>query len=152
MLVLAHDENGEIKHAVKGTPGVKSLPTPEEIATWETHTPESHAVALLKYHPGWAAILVEGGDLPDFATHKVVDGAVVAKSPEEIAGEALAEKWVGVRAERNRLLSACDWTRLDDAAVTVEQRAAWATYRQALRDVPQNNPDPSAVVWPKGPA
>jgi len=152
MLVLAHDENGEIKHAVKGTPGVKSLPTPEEIATWETHTPESHAVALLKYHPGWTAIMVEGGDLPNSATQKVAGGEVVPKTPEEIAGEALAATWAEVRARRNALLTACDWTRLDDAAVTVEQRAAWATYRQALRDVPQNNPDPSAVVWPKGPA
>ena len=40
-----------------------------------------------------------------------------------------------VRAVRNYLLSECDWTQLPDSPLTDEQRADWATYRQALRDI-----------------
>jgi len=55
-----------------------------------------------------------------------------------------------VRAERNRLLAASDWTQVADAPVDV---AAWAAYRQALRDLPATIEDPKAEVeWPEPPA
>lgn len=54
-----------------------------------------------------------------------------------------------VRTQRNALLSASDWTQLIDAPV---DRAAWAVYRQALRDVPQQAGFPSAVDWPVAPS
>jgi hypothetical protein len=43
-----------------------------------------------------------------------------------------------MRALRNRRLAASDWTQLPDNGLTDEQRAAWATYRQQLRDAPAN--------------
>ena len=50
---------------------------------------------------------------------------------------ATDEEWVlSLRAERNRLLAASDWTQMPDSPLTDEQRAAWAQYRQALRDAP----------------
>ena len=61
--------------------------------------------------------------------------------------DALA--WDGVRAERDRLLAASDWTQVADAPVDA---AAWAAYRQALRDVPQDFDSPDDVVWPTPPA
>jgi len=54
-----------------------------------------------------------------------------------------------LRAERNRLLAACDWTQAADAPV---DRAAWAAYRQALRDLPANTADPRDPQWPSPPA
>jgi hypothetical protein len=44
---------------------------------------------------------------------------------------------ISVRSERNRRLNASDAikARLDDIGTT-DQKAAWAAYRQALRDVP----------------
>lgn len=60
-----------------------------------------------------------------------------------------AEAWAGIRARRNELLAACDWTQLPD--VSSANRAAWAEYRQALRDVTAQ-PDPENVVWPVPPA
>jgi len=60
--------------------------------------------------------------------------------------DALA--WDRVRAERDRLLAASDWTQVADAPVDA---AAWAVYRQALRDVPQDFASPDAVVWPTAP-
>ena len=53
-----------------------------------------------------------------------------------------------VRAERDSLLAASDWTQVADAPV---DQAAWATYRQALRDVPDQAGFPEAVVWPVAP-
>lgn len=41
-----------------------------------------------------------------------------------------------LRIWRDRLLAASDWTQLPDNGLSNEQRAAWATYRQALRDAP----------------
>jgi Phage tail assembly chaperone protein len=53
-----------------------------------------------------------------------------------------------VRIKRNRLLEESDWTQLPD--VPLETKAAWATYRQALRDV-TDQPDIFNVVWPTPP-
>ncbi len=49
---------------------------------------------------------------------------------------------------RNALLAASDWTQVPDAPV---DQAAWATYRQALRDLPENTTDPRKPVWPSQP-
>ena len=43
-----------------------------------------------------------------------------------------------VRVERNRRLSETDWTQLSDVPLTPAQKARWATYRQALRDITEN--------------
>lgn len=56
-----------------------------------------------------------------------------------------------VRAARNSLLDLCDWTQLPDAPLTSEQKQAWAEYRQALRDVPEQAGFPENVVWPSTP-
>ena len=53
-----------------------------------------------------------------------------------------------VRAERDRLLAASDWTQVADAPVN---KLAWSTYRKALRDLPKQEGFPHSVVWPKKP-
>ena len=77
----------------------------------------------------------------------VFDGAQVNRvfAVEAIPDE---EKAGQVRAERNTKLAATDWTQVADAPVDKE---AWATYRQALRDVPQQAGFPWAVEWPAQP-
>ena len=56
--------------------------------------------------------------------------------------------WEHVRADRDRLLAGSDWTQVADAPVDA---AAWATYRQQLRDIPQDFASPDDVVWPEAP-
>ena len=57
---------------------------------------------------------------------------------------ATDEEWaMSLRAERNRLLANSDWTQMPDSPLTDEQRKAWATYRQQLRDAPD--------TWTVGP-
>ena len=53
-----------------------------------------------------------------------------------------------VRGARNRKLTDSDWTQIADAPV---DQAAWATYRQALRDVPSQEGFPYSVSWPTRP-
>jgi hypothetical protein len=52
------------------------------------------------------------------------------------------------RKRRNKLLSASDWTQVADAPVN---KAAWATYRQELRDISAQAGFPATVVWPTQP-
>jgi len=59
--------------------------------------------------------------------------------------------WGQVRAERDCLLTECDWTQVTDAPLTADEKTAWAYYRQALRDVPQTFDNPDDVVWSDAP-
>tara|TARA_E500000178_G_C16948449_1_gene719997 strand:- start:52 stop:339 length:288 start_codon:yes stop_codon:yes gene_type:complete len=43
-----------------------------------------------------------------------------------------------LRKQRNMLLARCDWTQTTDSPLSTSDKAAWATYRQALRDFPAN--------------
>lgn len=53
-----------------------------------------------------------------------------------------------VRAQRNSLLTACDWTQLGDSPVDV---AKWRLYRKDLRNLPQQAGFPWSVTWPVEP-
>ena len=79
-----------------------------------------------------------------------VDSAEATAAQQEAAYKAQkdAEQAKSVRAARNTKLSACDWTQLADAPV---DDLAWATYRQALRDIPSQEGFPWTVTWPTEP-
>jgi hypothetical protein len=53
-----------------------------------------------------------------------------------------------LRYWRNGELARTDWTQVADAPV---DQAAWATYRQALRDLPASNTDPRKIDLPVAP-
>jgi hypothetical protein len=59
------------------------------------------------------------------------------------------QRFEQIRLWRNAELSACDWTQLTDSTA---DKAAWATYRQELRDLPAQNSDPKLIVFPTRPA
>jgi hypothetical protein len=71
----------------------------------------------------------------------------VEKDQAQIENET-AQMAADVRAERNSKLSNSDWTQVADANV---DQAAWATYRQALRDIPEQSGFPWDVTWPEVP-
>ena len=54
-------------------------------------------------------------------------------------------------AQRATALQSSDWTQLPDVPLTNEQRAAWVTYRQELRDVPSQPGFPEHIIWPVAP-
>lgn len=60
-----------------------------------------------------------------------------------------------VRDYRDNLLNTCDTVYCNAekwAAMTADQQQAWATCKQALRDVPEQNGFPYVVNWPVMPA
>ena len=60
----------------------------------------------------------------------------------------LASQERDMRSQRDRKLAESDWTQVADEPV---DKAAWATYRQALRDVPSQAGFPWDVSWPTQP-
>jgi len=86
-------------------------------------------------------------DTTDTANCVIVNGVPVNNYPKPAA--YIAKLWDEVRVRRNAKLAACDWTQLPDAPATIKQ--AWATYRQALRDVTLQA-DPLNITWPVPPA
>lgn len=94
----------------------------------------------------------------DARTQKIVDGNIVSKTdvPIREASEDLKDTQARLRVYRNELLVECDWTQLADvsASMTAEEKTAWTTYRQALRDFPASNStvsDFSTLNWPVSP-
>ena len=72
--------------------------------------------------------------------------------PEYIAWtqKVFIPPWETIKNMRNELLAKSDWTAIPDANPK-PSKEAWLTYRQALRDLPQNFSEPSEVVWPTKP-
>ena len=57
------------------------------------------------------------------------------------------------RKTRNDLLADSDWTQMNDSPLTNEQKTAWATYRQELRDISDLAawPNLEEADWPVAP-
>lgn len=64
--------------------------------------------------------------------------------------ETIPDEWLyeRLRIQRDKLLVASDWTQVADAPV---DKQAWAEYRQALRDLPNNWLPSETVEFPDTP-
>ena len=69
--------------------------------------------------------------------------------PIAITPPIITPTWEQIKAQRDKLLQQCDWTVLPDSPVS--NQSVWLTYRQALRDIPQDFATPEEVVWPTTP-
>jgi hypothetical protein len=58
------------------------------------------------------------------------------------------QKWDQIKLWRNRELVISDWTMLEDAPTDKE---AWASYRQALRDLPAQGGKAEDAKFPVAP-
>ena len=119
------------------------------------------------YHPErgyWQAISAPSAEIlasyPDgtvevsirpSALHNFFDGQWIAPSAEELVADTEKQ----VRGSRDYLLSAVvdpiSNNPLRWGDLTAEQQQAWATYRRALLDVPQQAGFPANVIWPLKP-
>lgn len=94
------------------------------------------------------------GSLPAWVCHTCASGPhreALAVQEAEAAAAGPAD-WSTIRADRGILLARCDWTQVADADLTDEDRASWTAYRQQLRNVTDDFPDPASVIWPDPPA
>jgi hypothetical protein len=76
------------------------------------------------------------------------DDATAAEQEATYKAMKDAEFATNARSQRDKLLAESDWTQVIDAPVNQE---AWATYRQSLRNVPQQDGFPTTIVWPVKP-
>ena len=89
-------------------------------------------------HNNETAVDEETGET--YETGRWVIGYTVENKPQDQAEDA-------VRNQRNRLLQDTDWMALSDNTMS----PAWATYRQALRDITEQTGFPYSVNWPTKP-
>jgi hypothetical protein len=82
---------------------------------------------------------IEGKWYTKYSVADMDADAIAAKDTEQAKS---------VRTSRGEKLKDSDWTQVADAPV---DQAAWATYRQALRDVTQQSGFPWTITWPTQP-
>ena len=82
------------------------------------------------------------------------DAKVVNKtwSAVSYSQDQIDAEWTRLRNIRNTRLRASDFTQIADAPLTAEKKTEWLSYRQALRDLPQNTVNPFDVTWPTQPS
>jgi hypothetical protein len=85
-------------------------------------------------------------------TDRVAEGDQPAQTAaeQETAYKARkdAEQAANVRRQRTEKLKDCDWTQIADSTA---DKTAWATYRQALRDITGQAGFPWTITWPDAP-
>ena len=89
------------------------------------------------------------GTEPTLRDGTVYTAELVALTDDDKAqreADRLAQLGSVAREQRNRLLAECDWTQLGD--YSKPDKADWATYRQALRDLTALAGFPETVEWP----
>ena len=69
----------------------------------------------------------------------------------EVTVEEVPETAEEIRAQRDKLRADTDWTQTLDAPIDAATRESMRTYRQALRDVPQQDGFPADIQWPELP-
>jgi hypothetical protein len=86
--------------------------------------------------------VVENPDGSYTATPRTADDIAAYQASKD------AQQAKSVRATRGEKLADSDWTQVADAPV---DKAVWATYRQALRDVTAQSGFPWTITWPDAP-
>ena len=88
---------------------------------------------------------------PTFTDTPATDTAPTQTAAEQEAAYKAskdAEQAKSVRTSRNDKLKECDWTQIADSTA---DKTAWATYRQALRDITAQAGFPWTITWPDAP-
>jgi hypothetical protein len=94
----------------------------------------------------------EKGEITGSATNAENGEKISIDNPEYVAflNKVYPPTWEQIRSQRDALLKDSDWAIISDATPK-PSKEAWLTYRQALRDIPQNFSTPEEVVWPNKP-
>ena len=77
---------------------------------------------------------------------------MLEKIPEKTEEEKLAEAAEQIRSKRDSLISDSDYLLASDYPISAKDLEVVKAYRQALRDVPQQEGFPLDVVWPELPS
>ena len=93
------------------------------------------------WHEKWSAV--------EMFSDTTVDGATTTKAEHEAAYKAGLDAALAAteRAKRDALLAETDYLALSDTTLS----SAMTTYRQQLREVPQQAEFPNTISWPTKP-
>ena len=110
------------------------------------NTIELYGMARESYEQLEGVLLVEDKDAPEVRIGDAYDEETGTFLRDGVSLAGLI-----TRTMRDNLLKACDYRMMPDYPCSEESRAAWAAYRQALRDLPQQDGFPETVEWPQAP-
>lgn len=116
---------------------------------------------LLNAHNVYAVRFLDGKEYDEWTHTNILDSVpllqedgfwyigytVVEKTEEEKTAHSAAFAR-DARQKRNAFLKESDWTQLGDCQLTETQKAHWEAYRQALRDVTDQETFPQIIEWP----
>lgn len=117
-------------------------------ATGVTRYKSSQRNGIEQIDGKWYTKYVLGPLFTDIAATETSPAKTAAEQEAAYIAQCDAGQAAAVRRERDAKLTSSDWTQVADAPV---DKAAWATYRQALRDVPSQTGFPWEVTWPDAP-
>lgn len=83
--------------------------------------------------------------------YKLQDGAAVERTEDELEVDRIPIQASAVRKQRDQFLAETDWAVLPDSPLDGTSQTALKAYRQALRDVPQQEGFPNSISWPNMP-
>jgi hypothetical protein len=96
----------------------------------------------------WYTKYILGPVFTDRAATELEPAKTAAEQEAEYKAMKDAEQAKSVRASRTQMLKDSDWTQIADSTA---DKAAWAVYRQALRDVTAQAGFPWTIDWPEAP-
>ena len=96
----------------------------------------------------WYTKYIAGPVFTDRAATETEAAQTAAEQEAAYKAQKDAEQATSVRADRTKRLANSDWTQIADSTA---DKAVWATYRQALRDITAQAGFPWTIEWPTQP-
>ena len=86
------------------------------------------------------------------STPVLVNGAwIVGWTVRDLTQAEIDDLADSFREARNQKLDNSDWTQIGDSPLSDSDKTAWQTYRQDLRDIPDQAGFPTTITWPTEP-
>jgi hypothetical protein len=120
--------------------------TEEELEEWGVYTVQE----TVKPEENITEAISEGAPILE-ETGKWIQSWVITPVTAEEVYAAIANKWAKIRSERDVKLNQSDWVVTRAFETNTAVPVAYTEYRQALRDI-TNQEDPFNVVWPNLPS
>ena len=143
-------------HAMRGT--IPSTPAPVTTEWMEANGvdpvfegPQASGGTVYQYSQFGGIEQIEGKWFTKYVLGPIFtdnENQTAAEQEADYKARRDAEQGENIRRSRNQMLSETDWTQLEDSPVN---KAVWATYRQALRDISAQEGFPWNVQWPEKP-
>ena len=96
----------------------------------------------------WYTKYVLGPIFTDTPAEGDTPAKTAAENEAEYKAMKDAEQATNMRLQRTQMLKDSDWTQIADSTA---DKATWATYRQALRDITAQSGFPWTITWPDAP-